>query len=478
MLLVVLLAWALIATAPKNPEAVIRVVDGAGKPIAGATILPEGMRTKPGPYVSGWYGWKAEKNKVPNAPVTTDRDGYARIPYPKYVFERIETGTLCLMVNHPDYVSDRPERVVATALPAGAPWRERFDDLLDRIRHKTLVTHADPIVLQQGAALNITVRSDATIPAHAQLFAQISGEPYGDTSFWIRPASNMIATRRLSSGLHTVRALRLDTNGGAWFSEVTNITATIGQTNELELTLKAGHDLRGQLDASVPRPVKRGRAIVQVTPAGFNLKDNPPGWHAWSPVQEDGTFALRSLPSGDLEIVTLTEGFVSTNGPGQFHMRYPQKHVLGSNDLDITIGMERTARLEVKVTDHQGQPLKDVRVVTWPNVRYGEWSATILGSDCYNTSDGLLAKVDKPSLRPRQLTEFQALSNDEGWAILSNLPSDVTELAVEHAQYALPIVTSPDGRKQRQAAFTLTAGQTNHTSLQLEPREREAITHY
>ena len=39
----------------------------------------------------------------------------ARVPYPKYVFERIETGTLCLSVNHPDFVPDRPERIVATA---------------------------------------------------------------------------------------------------------------------------------------------------------------------------------------------------------------------------------------------------------------------------------------------------------------------------------------------------------------------------
>src|SRR5215831_1510580 len=117
-----LLAWAF-AMAPRHPVALLQVVDGAGKPIAGAIIRPEGLRTKPGPYVGGWYGWRTGKSGVPNPPVLTDAQGNARVPYPKYVFERIETGTLCLSVDHPDYVPERPERMVAFAPPARAPWR-------------------------------------------------------------------------------------------------------------------------------------------------------------------------------------------------------------------------------------------------------------------------------------------------------------------------------------------------------------------
>jgi hypothetical protein len=213
---------------------------------------------------------------------------------------------------------------------------------------------------------------------------------------------------------------------------------------------------------------------------GAKLQDSPPQWHAWAAVQADGTFVLSSLPEGELEISALADGFVSTNGPGQFRMRYPQKHVLGTNDLVIAIGMERTARLEVKVTDELGRPLKGVHVMTWPNVRYGEWSATILMSDCSNTSDHLLMKPDKQFAlgQPVMVMDFQGVSDDDGLAVLPNLPPDVTELTVEHKQYELPPVTSPDGRKQRQASFTLVAGQTNRISLQLEPRERSTISHY
>jgi hypothetical protein len=278
--------------------------------------------------------------------------------------------------------------------------------------------------------------------------------------------------------LHTVRAVGLDSDGSAWFSEVVPITAVTGQTNELVLACQHGITIRGQLDDAVPRPVKQGRVVAHVWPNGSNPQESPPQWHASAAVQADGSFAIHSLPGGDLEIVALCDGFVSTNGPGRFQMRYPQKHLLGTNDLAITLGMEPTARLEVKVTDDSGRPLKDVRIMTWPNVRYGEWSATILASDQYNTADFLLAKPDTKLAWDRTVADFQGISDSAGVAVLPNLPPDVKELAVEHPQFVLPAVTGLDGSKHRQATFTLVAGQTNRLSLKLEPSDRSTITHY
>jgi len=159
-------------------------------------------------------------------------------------------------------------------------------------------------------------------------------------------------------------------------------------------------------------------------------------------------------------------------------MHYPQKRSLGTNDLALVIGMEPTARLEVNVTDEAGHPLKDVRVMTWPNVRYGEWSATILLGDCYNTLDHLQAEPGNNFSWGQPGLDFQGVSDGTGLAVLPNLPVETKELAVEHSQFTLPTITTPDGRKHRQAGFTLVAGQTNRLSLQLEPRERSTITHY
>ena len=173
----------------------------------------------------------------------------------------------------------------------------------------------------------------------------------------------------------------------------------------------------------------------------------------------------------------MCDGFVSTNGPGRTQMRYPQKHLIGSNDLNLVIGMEPTARLEVKVTDASGSALPGVRVMTWPNVRYGEWAATILMSDCYGTADSLL-RVGKQYWWERSVPDFSGVSDGNGLAVLANLPPELDELAVEHPKFVLPIVRESTGQQHRQARFTLVAGKTNRISIQLEPKDGSTISHY
>jgi hypothetical protein len=474
-----LITWAL-AFGPRFPTAIIQVVDAAGKPIAGAVVKPEGLRTKAGPYISGWYNWRADGKDVPkNDPVTTDRKGCARIPYPKFVFERIETGTLCLSVSHPDFVSERPECIVATTPPARAPWRLWADFLSERIQHKVIIAYPDPVVLKQGATLIISTRPDSPGPKDTPLFAQVSGDWDETPDFWSRPGPGVIATRRLATGRRMVRAIRFDANGSAWFSDAFTIMASAGQSNEVEVDFKKGITVRGQLDAAVPRPVKNGRVIAHVWPHGCAPSDYPPHWHAWAAIHEDGSFEVGSLPAGDLEIVAICNGFISTNGPGKSKMRYPQKHELGSNDLAIMIGMEATARLEVRVTDDKGKPLKGARVSTWPNVRNGEWFATVFASDCYNTADKF---QPKPGAKPREwfssVPDFEGTSDESGVAVLPNLPADVSQFAVECSNYALPAIEDSSGRKDRHASVTLTAGVTNHANVQLEREDAAPITHY
>ena len=179
-----------------------------------------------------------------------------------------------------------------------------------------------------------------------------------------------------------------------------------------------------------------------------------------------------------MEIVALCDGFISTNGPGQFQTRYPQKHLMGTNDLQIVIGMEPTSRLEVQVSDDQGKPLKDVRVLTWPNVRYGEWGSVLLMSDCYLTADILFPKIGKSFSWDREVRDYQGVSDADGLAVLPNVPATVKELAADHPQFILPAVGTAGAGKRRHASIRLTPGQTNRTSIQLEPREKSPITHY
>ena len=478
---VVILLVCAIRSGPRNPVALIRVVDAAGKPVAGAVITPDGLRTKPGPYESGHYGWRKESDWPANNPVSTDRDGFARVPYPKYVFERIEAGQISFSVNHPEFVPDRPFRTVTTTPPAGAPWRVWANNLWNRIRNRALIARPAPVVLQRGAVLKLSVRHDTAAPRDALLFAQAPETLYQDTNFWIRPEAGVIVTRRLAAGPQAVRAIQFDSNGSAWFSDVIRITAVSGQTNEAVVDLKPGVAVHGRLDASVPRPVTNGRVVAHVWPQGHEPRDSPPQWHAWSRIREDGSFDIGSLPAGNLEIVALCNGFVSTNGAGQFQTRHPQKHVLGTNDIEITLSMEPTARLEVLVLDAKGNPLKDARVSTWPNVRYGEWSATLLGQDCYHTADSLRDAQGTRAQRKwwfSRSAAFQATTDVSGVAVILNLPREANGFQVGHPRFSMPAMDDGSGQKRRQASMSLRPGQTNRVSVQLEPVEVSPITHY
>lgn len=463
-----------------HPLARLRVVDPAGSPVSGASILVDGLRTKEGPYGSGHYFWSAtNQNGTPKPAVVSDAEGYAVVEYPRFVFERIETGQISFLVQHPNFVPDRPFRVVSSVPPFGAPWKEWWEFVESRLRHRELLARTEPVVLQPGAILELSVSPASAGPKDTPLFAQTYASWAANSNAWTRPRPGFAVTRQLPPGKQGVRAVRYDTEGIAWFSELIPLTGVAGQTQALVVDLKRGRTVRGTLDSSVPRPVTNGRVVVHVWPFGEKPDTSPPQWHTWSPIQSDGSFVFNALPPGDLEIVALCQGFISTNGPGTSSMRYPQKHRLETNDLSIIVGMEPTARLEVRVTDAKGNPVPNAQVVTWPNVRYGEWSATIFASDLYDTGDYLLSR----SARSKgwwnsRVADFEGVSDQAGWAVLSNLPATVGELSVNHERFALPATGTPGSGQAREASVTLVAGKTNRLVLVLEPRDGSPITHY
>lgn len=472
LLLAMVAVWVLIQT-PAPPVAFVRVWDVLGKPVSGAVVRVQGLRTKPGPYQGNWYVCSEPFTAV----VTTDDAGVARMPYPRNVFEKIETGTLCLSVDHPDFVPDFPERVVASALPAGAPFRERLGELWDRIRRRSVITRPDPVVLKAGAPLFLNATS-GPVADPTRLFVITSRLDPWDSNSWVRPGPGVIGTHRLAPGKPMLQVVQLDSNGAPWFSETVLMDAVADRTNQVSVGLYRGSTVRGTLDSAVPRPVRRGRVVAQVWPVGLRPEDLPPSWHAWSPVDADGSFQLAGLPAGNLEIVALCEGFVSTNGPGKFSMRYPQVHALGREDLSIVVGMEPTARLAVHVTDERGNPIREARVAAWPNVRYGEWSATVIASDLFNTVESLLAPTENHGWRVVPVPDFEGVSDEQGNAVIPNLPVTTDRLSVTHPGFVLPATGTPSTGMSRDARISLVAGASNRISLHLEPKDSSPVTHY
>jgi len=479
VVLIVVLAVVSSMASKKSPTAIIRVVDPNGKPIVGAVVQPTGMRTKEGPYAGGWYGWRYSGKNPPNESIRTSSDGVADVSYPKFVFERIETGKICFSVSHPDFVAEDVERVVSTSLPEGAPLRLRLENILLRLRGKSSTARPSAVVLQKGAVLRVAALQGNRAATDLMLFAQVSKMQDDPTDCTERPEGGVLVVRKIGAGKHFVRVIGKEADGTLWFSEVFEIKSASGQTNDVSVPLMPGVSIRGEIDDAVPRPVMGGRVVINVWPQGIKAEDGAQRWHAWSPVREDGGFEISSLPKGELEIVAMCDGFISTNGPGNGRMRYPQKHVLGSDGLSIIVGMEETAVLQVWLKDDKGIPVKDAKLMTWPNVRYGDYWSTIVMSDCYNDVDMLTASREKKrEIWERNVKDFQAQTDTNGFGTLINLPPTTDELSVEHARYALQPVGTAMGGQTRSVNLQLNSFQTNRLYLRLEPKNQSEIGHY
>jgi hypothetical protein len=99
-------------------------------------------------------------------------------------------------------------------------------------------------------------------------------------------------------------------------------------------------------------------------------------------------------------------------------------------------------------------------------------------SDCYQSAEVLQAEPGARFSWGQPVLDFQGVSDENGLAVLPNLPTDVTELGGEHPQYGLPAVGTSGGEKRRQASLSLIAGQTNRVSVQLELKNESPIRHY
>ena len=476
----VVVALLMVSLWRRNPRAVIRVVDARNKPIAGATITPYAMRPKRQGGHSGHYRWLKDRDDVPPQTVLTDEMGTAVVPYPRYVAERIETGQISVSVKHPGYISDTRDILVSTSLPSGAPWALRLKVILNRLKNGP-VTRPGPTVLEQGQTL--ILKPAPPLATGSRLFAQSSSNRgYYDDDFWDMSTPGMVVSRKHALGKHAVRLIGLGESNQLMFSDTVDVTIEPGVANTRSLTLKPAKTVRGQLSGNVPRPIANGRVVIDVVPAGQRPADRPPRWHAWTTVNEDGSFEIPSLPAGNLEIVALCQGFISASAPGQRQFStvcYPQRHVIDSNDLDIVIEMKPTARLEVTVYDDKGRPLEGARVSTWPNVRWGDQASTIFCGDLYNTID-LLQRTNNRREDRRLETPpgFFGISDKTGLAVLSSVPANQTHFAVDHPDYVLPTVRAPSGVSGRYANINLRPGEVTQISVTLEPRNKDPLSHY
>jgi len=464
------LAWLAIRSIPQNPVAIIKVVDITGKPVAGAVIRPDGLRPK---RINGHWGW-SEDNPVKPTPAKTDARGFARIPYPRYVVEKTETGEISFQVEHPDFCSDRPFRVVSATPPANASLKTRADYLY-RLVTGRLVTSPTPVILKRGGIIKVSGYLGNKTNLLADIHPQLASMRMPRKGFWQSAGSGVLMNRRVPEGTNALRLVYLQAEGRACFSDPVTFVSRAGQTNEYCLELKPGLEFGGKLDDSVPRPVTGGQLQISVCSESMNTNQDFLVWHLPLAIKPDGTFLVDSLPAGKAEVIAICNGFKSRDGAGPKVSNFvlPQIFQLGKSTRDAVVTMEPTASLEVTVLDDKQQPLANAAVFLWPNVLAHGGSGIFMGPTV--SSEYVLRSTEDfnwRTFRKDNPQRYEAWTDEHGVATVSNLPAFKQWFSVSHTNYELPIEPVNDSRA---ASAVLNPGETTRATVTLRKKGAEFL---
>jgi beta-lactamase regulating signal transducer with metallopeptidase domain len=442
-------------------KVLVVVQDENGQPVAGATVKPDGFRVK-GLHGADAYGWIDKLFGPPEKSVTDDQ-GRVWVKYPVNSIpeEKEYTGALIIMVTHPEFASVH----VQTYLVDGSE---------------------SPIQIHRGLLLRVSAWYGSDRQPVPEVIFNLNQEGI-NTNDWQKQEDGTWTFHKLSPGGHIIRAMDRMPSGQILFSEAHAFSAA-NNGEMLYLEMKPGIRIDGRLDNRVPRPVKNGRVLIDVRPpqfpawTNFDTVDairkqypNVTYWRTYRPIAEDGTFVFESVPPGGLDVVAVGDGFVSSSGGvfgnnsnGQFkpvrNFRLPQPFALTAPVTQVEVATEPTATLEVRAQTRQGRPVPDIEISLNPNVVRMNGIFGMMGR-----SDE--APFNNPPLLP---ILYDSKTDADGIALFTNVPACAASLHVMDTHYQVPL-QDLQGWRNRVVHFTLSAGQTQHLDLPLEPIGSDVI---
>lgn len=402
---------------------VIQVTDENGKPIEGVTLRPYACRCVEDR--GSHYGWPTYNVGKP-VPVETDKEGRATIDYPLRFGRDPDWKTTCEIsasATHAEFISD--------------------------------VLNIDPrpgngtMTMRQGCQLRISV---ADTEGERTPFGIVMAGP-GGMAKWKTDPSGMRLSRAIPDGSWQTLLVSPREDGRHLFSGVLPIRLRDNQdVNIRNLRLKPGIRIAGRLDDSVPRPVKNGKILAHCLPrpAGFCYADEDPSvsWEDAASINEDGTFEFPSLPrSGMIQLITVCDTHIGkdVDPPDPNQNAFTQGMYLQVDERDdlenLTIPMEATGTVRVKVLDPDGNPLVGAKVGTWPNQSMHLAGSNVLGE--YSQSIELIRQQiqsdSTPSWERRNYDRYSRTTDENGEATLISMPIGTgDQIAVHHDDYLMP----------------------------------------
>jgi RNA polymerase sigma factor (sigma-70 family) len=444
-------------------KVLVVVQDEDGKPVEGATILPDGFRVK-GIHGADAYGWNKKLFGPPEKAVT-DRDGKAYVKYPVEGIpeEKEFTGKLIFSVSHPEFSTVRPQEY-------------------------SVDSPEQPIQLTHGIHLEVAGYVGSDHQAVTELVPNLNEEIIHKED-WQKMENGVYAFHKLSPGGHLIQLMGRLPSGEIVYSESFAFTTEKGKEYNFALKMKLGIRLEGRLDDKVPRPVKNGRVLISVRPNEFPAWNNYAAvddilkkypnfypWKSYRPITEDGTFVFESIPPGGLDVIVHGDGFVSQSG-GDFSQRInsklvkvpgfalPQPFSLVAPTTKIEVVTEPTATLELTAKTKWGKPVAGATVYLNPNVVRMNG---IFGNMRQSNEEPFRTLAPLPDV------PYSATTDKNGVAVIRNVPATTRGMEVYHPQFQVPL-QEPKGWRDRHIRMTFSPGATNQFELTLEPKGKDFI---
>lgn len=447
------------STPVEYKEMLVVVQDEDGKPIEGATILPDGFRVK-GREVDA-YNWN-KKLWGPPVKAVTDSEGKAYVKYPVMGVpeEKLLMSKLVFSVSHPGFVTVRPQEY-------------------------SVDSPEEPIRLPRGIRLTVSGYFGNDHQPVTNLVPVISQEMAHRTD-WQQNDDGSFTFSKVSAGSHLLQLMGETPSGEIVYSESKSFDAEPGKDYSFNLEMKPGIRLEGRLDDRIPRPVKNGRVIIMVRPPefpawtngeevdqAFKKYDYVRFWRSYRPIAEDGTFVFESIPPGGLDVIVHGDGFVSkdggelvnSSGPGATKVRnfaVPQAFELEAPVTRIDVQTEPTATVEVTARTKDGKPIEGATVYLNPNVLRING---IFGQVRTSSEEPLRSVPPLPEL------PYSATTDKDGIAVVRNVPAITGGMEVNHPDFQVPLQDS----RTRYLHITCEAGMTNKIELTLEPKGTDYI---